>query len=301
MYQEPSDYESGLAREVPTGFQTIRVDRIRGQNRNPVFTIVRAPEDTELLIVNGQGSILMREGNASSWRVIAPQTVVSVPGPSELPVRLARGSHDCLLIRWSRENARGLEKWSEQARSVREGQGRVAFASFGGFPDNLRDIHGHVNNLVNKPSPQSEAALWAFVHEGLGHVLTSNDEFALATVPSGLPIALQELLIEVKKNPTGSWSLRDASQLAGYSPFHLSRIFKTLIGYGFPEFVDRCRTELAVARLTGSELPIDEVASACGFGTAHGLRESVKEYLGLLPSELRALPEVFTEATSLDD
>ena len=36
---------------------------------------------------------------------------------------------------------------------------------------------------------------------------------------------------------------------------------------------------------------VDVVASSCGFGTTQGLRESVKEYLGLVPSELRAIPD----------
>ena len=82
--------------------------------------------------------------------------------------------------------------------------------------------------------------------------------------------------------------------MAGYSPFHFSRVCKQLVGYGFHEYVDRCRTECAIDMLVSTDSAVDLVASTCGFGTTQGLRESVKEYLGLVPSELRSMPEAFT-------
>ena len=48
--------------------------------------------------------------------------------------------------------------------------------------------------------------------------------------------------------------------------------------------------------LVSSDSPVDGVASACGFGTTQGFRESIKEYLGLVPSELRGLPEIVDPA-----
>jgi len=93
------------------------------------------------------------------------------------------------------------------------------------------------------------------------------------------------------KKPDAPWPLKDAAAMAGYSPFHFSRVFKSLAGYGFHEFVDRCRTEFAVGKLCQGELAVDVVASASGFGTTQGLRESIKEYLGLVPSELRVASE----------
>ena len=79
--------------------------------------------------------------------------------------------------------------------------------------------------------------------------------------------------------------------MAGYSPFHFSRVFKQIVGYGFHEYVDRCRTAMAVDQLCSTDSPADLIAASCGFGTSHGLRESMKEYLGLVPSELRAMTE----------
>ena len=71
------------------------------------------------------------------------------------------------------------------------------------------------------------------------------------------------------------------------------RVFKQMVGYGFHEYVDRCRTELAVNLLVSSNIAVDNVATNAGFGTTQGLRESVRDYLGLVPSEFRSLPEVY--------
>ena len=68
-------------------------------------------------------------------------------------------------------------------------------------------------------------------------------------------------------------------------------MFKAIVGYGFHEYVDRCRTELAVRMLSTTDEPVDIISAEAGFGTAQSLRESVKYHLGLLPSELRAAPD----------
>ena len=121
--------------------------------------------------------------------------------------------------------------------------------------------------------------------------MTSSDQVQLAAIPSDLPDTIKDLVSRVRQSPSHGWPLRDAADAAGYSPFHFSRVFKNLVGYGFHEYVDRCRTESAVELLCTTDQPVDLVASTCGFGTTQGLRESVKEYLGLVPSELRTIPE----------
>ena len=63
---------------------------------------------------------------------------------------------------------------------------------------------------------------------------------------------------------------------------------------GFPKELGKkiLKDKLAIDGRAGAHLqPVDLVASTCGFGTTQGLRESVKEYLGLVPSELRTIPE----------
>jgi transcriptional regulator GlxA family with amidase domain len=138
-----------------------------------------------------------------------------------------------------------------------------------------------------------EPLIFSVMYEMLPRLVRSRSRLGLAPVPADLPANISQLVQQVRQRPDVGWPLKEAADLVGYSPFHFSRVYKSLIGYGFHEFVDRCRTEHAVDMLCTSDTPIDVVAAASGFGTTQALRESVKEYLGLVPSELRTSPDEY--------
>jgi transcriptional regulator GlxA family with amidase domain len=149
------------------------------------------------------------------------------------------------------------------------------------------------NKALAGPPDSVEPLVVSFLYEVCTKIMSSVDQVQLAATPLDLPETIKELITKVRQNPALAWPLKDAADMAGYSPFHFSRVFKNLVGYGFHEYVDRCRTECAVELLVTTEMAVDLVAGTCGFGTTQGLRESVKEYLGLVPSELRAIPDSF--------
>jgi AraC-like DNA-binding protein len=139
----------------------------------------------------------------------------------------------------------------------------------------------------------TEPLLLSVIYEAVGRIMIGGDEMQLSPLPADLPEPIERLAGAVRENPSGNWSLKEASDMASYSPFHFSRVFKQLVGYGFHEYVDRCRTEMAVEMLVSTDIAVDNVATNAGFGTTQGLRESVRDYLGLVPSEFRSLPEVY--------
>ncbi|ARU40357.1 hypothetical protein CCB80_04075 [Armatimonadetes bacterium Uphvl-Ar1] len=99
--------------------------------------------------------------------------------------------------------------------------------------------------------------------------------------------AIGELVHAIKTRPENNWSLSCAAAVAGYSPFHLSRLFKATANMGFPEFVDRCRTEIAIERVISSNDSIALISDQCGFGSPQAIRNALREFTGFLPSELR--------------
>lgn len=99
--------------------------------------------------------------------------------------------------------------------------------------------------------------------------------------------SIGELVQAIKTHPEKNWSLSCAAEVAGYSPFHLSRLFKATANMGFPEFVDRCRTEIAIERVISSNDSIALIADQCGFGSPQAIRNALREFTGFLPSELR--------------
>lgn len=154
------------------------------------------------------------------------------------------------------------------------------------LPEGLAEL-ARVDQLLRSQAPIALPAVLTLISSSVGLTVIGESEIGLSPLPSDLPAALRTLTDKVKKHPDASWPIKEAADLVGYSPFHFSRVFKGIVGYGFHEFVDRCRTEYAVNLLTKTEDPIEIIAATAGFGTAQSLRESVKEHLGLLPSELR--------------
>jgi len=126
--------------------------------------------------------------------------------------------------------------------------------------------------------------------------MSSGDQVQLAALPLDLPETIKELIVKVRKNPAAPWPLKDAADMAGYSPFHFSRVFKSLVGYGFHEFVDRSRNRVRVEN-AGND---GERGGPRGFDLRlwhhAGLRESVKEYLGLVPANSAPSPTPSTWA-----
>lgn len=74
---------------------------------------------------------------------------------------------------------------------------------------------------------------------------------------------------------------------AAMSPRNFARVFVRETGTTPARFVEEARMEAARARLEQCSEGIEEVAVACGFGTALNLRRSFEKHLGISPSDYR--------------
>ncbi|MFI7000814.1 helix-turn-helix domain-containing protein [Nocardia sp. NPDC050175] len=73
----------------------------------------------------------------------------------------------------------------------------------------------------------------------------------------------------------------------GVSERHLTRLFVSELGHTPGRFVRRCRTEAAAHLLAGTRLPIADIATRCGFGSAETLRQAFVDRYGTSPSRFR--------------
>jgi len=247
------------------------------------------------LCLNLEGSLILRSGQRSGnakMTLIPPRTLVLLrSGPYQ--VQAARGAHLALAVIWNQLLTPLLDHWSAP-----RGSGRPSLRAISCRPMDPLFVTSIDRVIAASEGKEEfpEAQIVSFLYEAVPRVHAGGEEMQLSPLPSELPDTIRELTDEVRKDPAGSWPLKDASDRAGYSAFHFSRIFKSLVGYGFHEYVDRCRTETAVRLMLSSDLGIDVIAQRSGFGTTQGLRESVKEYLGLVPSEIRSASEIGTPA-----
>ncbi len=276
------------------GHGHIRCDSYSGTNLRTANGHLTIPEGMAAVALNYYGTLIARHTAHGPLVLIPPRSVLFARS-SELLLQAARGDHQATVISWNLKSTPVLESWL--ARSGKSDPNMARSISCRPFsPFFLKSID-RLQDAIARPSESSELHVLSVVYEISAHLMLSPNLVQLSATPPDLPETVSELVTAVRENPVGPWPLRDAADRAGYSPFHFSRVFKGLVGYGFHEYVDRCRTEAAVRILVSSDKPVDKVAQIAGFGTTQGLRESIKEYLGLVPSELRST----NDGTSLNE
>lgn len=155
----------------------------------------------------------------------------------------------------------------------------------------LPDLPKLVDDACARPFPRADFDLLSVILATVPVLTTTPSRIAIAPQPANLPETVVGLVAQVRSEPAKSWSLTEASTVAGYSSFHFSRMFKQLVGCGFHEFVDRCRTEVALELLTKNNRSLGSVAAEAGFPSLRAMRESIRDYLGLTVGELRGLTD----------
>lgn len=280
--------ESGWRTEA-LNLRRIIVETYEMSLSKPSLGTATIPSGVNAIFFNQVGSLLARGSAEPQPILLAPQTVVFLRGPQKIIIQAARGEHSGQLLSWQGAITPLLENWIQAKGQTRASCRTIAYRPITGELEQAWRRFERAKQSRDKVEP----LVLSSIAEVLATVLCEPDEVLIAILPSGLPETISQLAAKVRNRPAAPWPLKEAADLAGYSPFHFSRVFKSLIGYGFHEYVDRVRTEQAIEMLCRTEAPVDLVASSCGFGTTQGLRESIKEYLGLVPSELRSLPEAF--------
>lgn len=280
----------GLVRTERPGMPHLRLESVTGQVVRTCTGVLGVSPGSNVLAINLKGTLICRTGVHGRLILVPPRSFTFVRG-SRLIVQASRGEHRTLLISWTSQSADLLEKWlmSRPATKTDKGAGRLVACK--PIDPHFKDALARFDTATETMTHDTEPLVASFVYEVVTRLMQGPDVVQLATIPANLPETITDLIAKVRSNPAPPWPLKQAADEAGYSPFHFSRVFKAMVGYGFHEYVDRCRTEVAVDMLVSTDLPVDIVASTCGYGTTQGLRESVREYLGLVPSELRSIPD----------
>jgi AraC family transcriptional regulator len=85
----------------------------------------------------------------------------------------------------------------------------------------------------------------------------------------------------------GDVSLRALSERAGWSPFHLHRAFRRVVGATPKQYMLRIRLEWACARLVTSRDAIRTIALAAGFGSHEVFTRAFRRRFGCAPARYR--------------
>ena len=75
--------------------------------------------------------------------------------------------------------------------------------------------------------------------------------------------------------------------VAGVSPSHFNLLFRQSVGVPVHQYVMRTRIERAVELLTGTQIPVCDVALKTGFANQSHLAFRMRRSLGVTPKALR--------------
>jgi AraC-like DNA-binding protein len=83
-------------------------------------------------------------------------------------------------------------------------------------------------------------------------------------------------------------SLEQAAQAAALSKFYFTRFFREQTGQTFHAYLSQVRINRAEEYLTGSDLPVTEIAYLCGFASLKTFNRLFKALTGVCPSAYRS-------------
>ena len=91
----------------------------------------------------------------------------------------------------------------------------------------------------------------------------------------------------IAENFDKSITLKDAAEYCNVSYSYLSKLFCKNIGVSFTACLNNTRISKCLYMLTESDIPITDIAMACGFGTLRNFNRVFFEQLSCTPAEFR--------------
>ncbi|MEL0554982.1 helix-turn-helix domain-containing protein [Klebsiella sp. B345] len=98
---------------------------------------------------------------------------------------------------------------------------------------------------------------------------------------------MHDLLDWIDNHLESRLDIDTVSRRAGYSKWHLQRIFKAHTGHAIAEYIRARKLQKSLERLTDSDEPILNVAIALGFDSQQSFNRSFKRQYGQAPGVWR--------------
>jgi transcriptional regulator GlxA family with amidase domain len=98
---------------------------------------------------------------------------------------------------------------------------------------------------------------------------------------------IQDLLNWLPEHLTEDLTVPKLARQANLSERHFSRLFKAEVGVTPADHIEAVRLETACRLLESTHIPIEQIASTCGFGTPETMNRSFRRRLGATPGQHR--------------
>ncbi len=102
---------------------------------------------------------------------------------------------------------------------------------------------------------------------------------------------LVQRIIRVMRSSDDPLTLDDLAEMAGLSPYHFARVFRSVTGVPPVEFQTSLRFVRAKELLLTSPASVTDICFEVGYGSLGTFSRRFKQIVGITPAEFRALPE----------
>jgi AraC-like DNA-binding protein len=101
-------------------------------------------------------------------------------------------------------------------------------------------------------------------------------------------LVIEKTLDYIEQNLEGDLSLDIVAGVAGYSKFHLNRVFQEYVGITICKYIQLRRLSLAARRLAEGEDPIINIAYDAGYASHQAFTYAFRLVYGRTPRQYRA-------------
>lgn len=150
--------------------------------------------------------------------------------------------------------------------------------------DDVLKIFTEIEKEYNKPDEISDDIFVCYVNL-LFFTLIRNENFC-KKLKNNVDF-VQNAVEFVQSNFNDDVTLSSVAKVFNVSPEHLSRTFKKQTGFGFSKYLTLLRLKEGEKLLKETTLPINEIATRCGFNDGNYFSLIFKKFHGLSPKEIR--------------
>src|SRR4051812_42530188 len=99
---------------------------------------------------------------------------------------------------------------------------------------------------------------------------------------------LAEVLAYIEAHRFEPMTVTELASVAGFSPYHFSRLFTARFGESVMSYVRTCRLQAAALRLTGDSPPtLIDLAFECGFESQEAFTRAFRQRYGVPPGQFQ--------------
>jgi AraC-like DNA-binding protein len=236
------------------------------------------PDGTLILVSPTEGVSLVR----SQGRTFLLESGVSalIAGPASIDILLSRHSTEFIVTAVNDPGITALA--GERTLGIRRSEMRLLLNSDVLSPA-LYFEQDYATNFENR-SFEKRNAMLAILLATSARKPSLSELFALKY--SGSPGSMYEVLKEIWKSPELDWNLSRLAQITNYSPFHVSRLFRSEFSIGFKDYVTECRARRAIEAICWTKNSLEEIGDRVGYPQRQMLRGAIKSATGFLPSDV---------------